>query len=105
MRDQGHVRVERLGEDVTVDAGVEWDIVVQTSLEAGLAGLEPLSGIPGSAGGTPVQNVGAYGALTSDLLRRLTVYDRATGTTLEHNGIKVADALAGTVSAATTAAP
>lgn len=68
------------GEDVTVDAGVEWDTVVETCLDAGLAGLEPLSGIPGSTGGTPVQNVGAYGALTSDLLRRLTVYDRATGT-------------------------
>jgi UDP-N-acetylmuramate dehydrogenase len=67
------------GEDVTVDAGVEWDTVVQTTLDAGLAGLEPLSGIPGSAGGTPVQNVGAYGALTSDLLGRLTVYDRVTG--------------------------
>ncbi|HEV7452521.1 MAG TPA: UDP-N-acetylmuramate dehydrogenase [Pseudonocardiaceae bacterium] len=68
------------GKNVTVDAGVEWDTVVETSLDAGLAGLEPLSGIPGSTGGTPVQNVGAYGALTSDLLRRLTVYDRATGT-------------------------
>ncbi|MGH3768653.1 MAG: UDP-N-acetylmuramate dehydrogenase [Pseudonocardiaceae bacterium] len=68
------------GGDVTVDAGVEWDTVVEASLYAGLAGLEPLSGIPGSAGGTPVQNVGAYGALTSELLRRLTVYDRATGT-------------------------
>ncbi len=67
------------GEDVTVDAGVEWDTVVEASLDAGLAGLEPLSGIPGSTGGTPVQNVGAYGALTSDLLRRLTVYDRTTG--------------------------
>lgn len=66
------------GESVTVDAGVEWDTVVETTLDEGLAGLEPLSGIPGSAGGTPVQNVGAYGALTSDLLSRLTVYDRAT---------------------------
>ncbi|MDQ3761642.1 MAG: UDP-N-acetylmuramate dehydrogenase [Actinomycetota bacterium] len=69
------------GEDVTVDAGVGWDTVVETSLDARLAGLEPLSGIPGSTGGTPVQNVGAYGALTSDLLHRLTVYDRATGVT------------------------
>lgn len=69
------------GEDVTVDAGVEWDTVVRTALDAGLAGLEPLSGIPGSAGGTPVQNVGAYGGLTSELLRHLTVYDRATGAT------------------------
>jgi UDP-N-acetylmuramate dehydrogenase len=67
-------------EGVTVDAGVEWDTVVKASLDAGLAGLEPLSGIPGSAGGTPVQNVGAYGAVTSDLISRLTVYDRSTGT-------------------------
>ncbi len=66
------------GESLTVAAGVEWDTVVLISLDAGLAGLEPLSGIPGSTGGTPVQNVGAYGTLTSDLLTRLTVYDRAT---------------------------
>jgi UDP-N-acetylmuramate dehydrogenase len=72
------LRIHR--DDVMVDAGVEWDPVVVASLDAGLAGLEPLSGIPGSAGGTPVQNVGAYGGLTSDLLGRLTVYDRASGT-------------------------
>ncbi|MGH9299477.1 MAG: FAD-binding protein, partial [Acidimicrobiales bacterium] len=63
------------GEDLIVDAGVDWDTVVEASLDAGLAGLEPLSGIPGLTGGTPVQNVGAYGAVISDLLRRLTVYD------------------------------
>ena len=45
-------------------------------LDAGLAGLEALSGIPGSVGGTPIQNVGAYGALTSDVLSAVTVYDR-----------------------------
>jgi len=73
-------RLKIHGEGITVDAGVEWDTVVETSLDAGLAGLEPLSGIPGSTGGTPVQNVGAYGTLMSDLLNRLTVYDRATGT-------------------------
>ncbi|MGH3549201.1 MAG: UDP-N-acetylmuramate dehydrogenase [Pseudonocardiaceae bacterium] len=66
------------GEDLIVDAGVDWDTVVEASLDAGLAGLEPLSGIPGLTGGTPVQNVGAYGAVISDLLRRLTVYDRTT---------------------------
>jgi UDP-N-acetylmuramate dehydrogenase len=69
------------GAEVTVEAGVEWDTVVTTSLDAGLAGLEPLSGIPGSTGGTPVQNVGAYGTLTSDLLVGLTVYDRVTDVT------------------------
>ena len=73
------------GEHLTVDAGVAWDPLVETSLAEGLAGLEPLSGIPGTAGGTPVQNVGAYGALTSDLLESLTVYDRGTGA-VEHWG-------------------
>ena len=67
------------GELVTAAAGVEWDHVVRTTLAEGLTGIEALSGIPGSAGGTPVQNVGAYGSLTSDVLESLTVYDRQTG--------------------------
>jgi UDP-N-acetylmuramate dehydrogenase len=68
------------GANVRADAGVNWDSVVQSSLDAGLAGLEALSGIPGSVGGTPIQNVGAYGALTSDVLSAVTVYDRTAGT-------------------------
>jgi UDP-N-acetylmuramate dehydrogenase len=64
------------GDALTLAAGADWDTAVRTSLEAGLSGLEPLSGIPGSAGGTPIQNVGAYGALTSDYLDAITVYDR-----------------------------
>lgn len=67
------------GELVTAAAGVEWDHLVRTTLAEGLSGLEALSGIPGSAGGTPVQNVGAYGTLTSELLESLSVYDRETG--------------------------
>jgi UDP-N-acetylmuramate dehydrogenase len=67
------------GERVTADAGVEWDRLVSTVVSAGLAGIEALSGIPGSVGGTPVQNVGAYGTLTSDVLESLSVYDRTTG--------------------------
>ncbi len=67
------------GDRVTVDAGVDWDHVVQRTVDAGLAGLEALSGIPGSVGGTPVQNVGAFGTLTSDVLESLSVYDRTTG--------------------------
>nr|WP_323134901.1 UDP-N-acetylmuramate dehydrogenase [Rhodococcus sp. 3-2] len=67
------------GEFVRVQAGVDWDTVVAASLEAGLGGLEALSGIPGSAGGTPVQNVGAYGTLTSDVLHDVTVFDRESG--------------------------
>lgn len=67
------------GERVTAAAGVDWDHVVRTTIAAGLAGLEALSGIPGTAGGTPVQNVGAYGTETAELLESLTVFDRDTG--------------------------
>jgi UDP-N-acetylmuramate dehydrogenase len=67
------------GERVTVAAGVDWDSVVSVTVAEGLAGLESLSGVPGSVGGAPVQNVGAYGTLTSDVLESLTVYDRSTG--------------------------
>lgn len=71
--------VEFKGDSVTAAAGVEWDSLVRTSIAEGLVGFEALSGIPGSVGGTPVQNVGAYGSLTSDLLESLSVYDRKTG--------------------------
>lgn len=67
------------GTRIRADAGVEWDLVVRTALDNGLAGLEALSGIPGSVGGTPIQNVGAYGASTSDSLESVTVLDRETG--------------------------
>jgi UDP-N-acetylmuramate dehydrogenase len=67
------------GERVVAAAGVEWDHLVSTVVADGLAGIEALSGIPGLVGGTPVQNVGAYGALTSDVLESLTVLDRTTG--------------------------
>jgi UDP-N-acetylmuramate dehydrogenase len=69
------------GERVTAAAGLEWDYVVWAAMSAGLAGLEALSGIPGSVGGTPVQNVGAYGALISELLASVTVFDRSSGET------------------------
>ena len=67
------------GERVTAAAGVEWDHLVRATLDEGLAGLEALSGIPGLVGGTPVQNVGAFGTLTSDVLESLSVYDRQAG--------------------------
>lgn len=67
------------GELVTAAAGLEWDQLVRTTLAEGLSGLENLSGIPGTVGGTPVQDVGAYGAATSDVLDSLSVYDRETG--------------------------
>jgi UDP-N-acetylmuramate dehydrogenase len=67
------------GAVVRAEAGAVWDDVVVTSLAHGLGGLECLSGIPGSAGATPVQNVGAYGAEVADTLRRVRLLDRRTG--------------------------
>lgn len=71
------------GEEVSADAGEDWDSFVASVLGAGLAGLESLSGVPGSVGGTPIQNVGAYGALVSHFLTSVTVYDRQAGETRE----------------------
>ena len=67
------------GNIVRAEAGAVWDDVVVTSLAYGLGGLECLSGIPGSAGATPVQNVGAYGADVADTIRRVRLVDRRTG--------------------------
>jgi UDP-N-acetylmuramate dehydrogenase len=67
------------GNLVRAEAGAVWDDVVVTSIEHGLGGLECLSGIPGSAGATPVQNVGAYGAEVSDTITRVRVLDRDSG--------------------------
>ena len=64
---------------VRAEAGAAWDDVVVTSLAHGLGGLECLSGIPGSAGATPVQNVGAYGAEVADTIRRVRLLDRRSG--------------------------
>ncbi|RUP39982.1 MAG: UDP-N-acetylmuramate dehydrogenase [Gordonia sp. (in: high G+C Gram-positive bacteria)] len=60
----------------TADAGVEWDALVARTVDEGYGGLECLSGIPGSTGATPVQNVGAYGVEIADVLRAVQVYDR-----------------------------
>ncbi|MEV4646246.1 UDP-N-acetylmuramate dehydrogenase [Saccharopolyspora sp. NPDC049357] len=64
---------------LTAEAGEDWDDVVADSVEQGLGGLECLSGIPGLAGATPVQNVGAYGVEVSELLVSVDLLDRATG--------------------------
>jgi UDP-N-acetylmuramate dehydrogenase len=62
--------------DVTVAAGEDWDDVVAAAVADGLAGLEPLSGIPGRAGATPIQNVGAYGREVAEVITEVRVYDR-----------------------------
>jgi UDP-N-acetylmuramate dehydrogenase len=59
-------------------AGADWDGVVRAAVDADLGGLECLSGIPGSAGATPVQNVGAYGVEVADSLTRVKLLDRRT---------------------------
>jgi UDP-N-acetylmuramate dehydrogenase len=67
------------GNLVRAEAGALWDDVVVAAIEHGLGGLECLSGIPGSAGATPVQNVGAYGAEVSDTITRVLQLDRRSG--------------------------
>ncbi len=70
-----------LGQDVWlhVAAGEIWDEVVEAACRWGLAGIECLSGIPGKAGATPIQNVGAYGQELSDTLWSVTCVDRVSG--------------------------
>jgi UDP-N-acetylmuramate dehydrogenase len=63
---------------VTAGAGEPWDAIVSDCVGRGLAGLECLSGIPGTVGGTPIQNVGAYGQDVSGSIDRVTAYDRQT---------------------------
>jgi UDP-N-acetylmuramate dehydrogenase len=71
------IRIE--GNIVRVEAGAVWDDVVVAAIDAGLGGLECLSGIPGSTGATPVQNVGAYGVEVADTITRVRLLDRRSG--------------------------
>jgi UDP-N-acetylmuramate dehydrogenase len=64
---------------VTARAGEDWDEFVSQCVERDLAGVECLSGIPGSVGGTPVQNVGAYGQEVSETITSVRVFDRLAG--------------------------
>jgi UDP-N-acetylmuramate dehydrogenase len=61
---------------VTVGAGEAWDRLVEWSVAEGLAGLECLSGIPGLAGATPIQNVGAYGQDVAETITEVRALDR-----------------------------
>lgn len=60
---------------VIADAGVSWDEFVTRTIDEGLWGLENLSGIPGTVGATPVQNVGAYGTEVRNVIAYVDVYD------------------------------
>ena len=68
---------------IDVGAGEDWDRFVGRAVEDNLAGIECLSGIPGSVGGTPVQNVGAYGQEVSETIVAVRVHDRLTGQIIE----------------------
>ena len=59
-----------------VGAGEDWDTFVARAVSRNCAGVECMSGIPGSVGGTPVQNVGAYGQEVADTIASVQVFDR-----------------------------
>jgi len=64
---------------VKVAAGEPWDPFVALTVERGWAGVECLSGIPGSVGATPIQNVGAYGQEVAETIVRVEALDRMSG--------------------------
>jgi len=64
------------GGTLTVSAGSDWDEFVAFTIDKGLANLESLSGIPGTIGGAPIQNIGAYGHEVSEVIARVRTYDR-----------------------------
>jgi UDP-N-acetylmuramate dehydrogenase len=71
--------IERDGARLTVAAGEDWDALVELCVAEGLQGFECLSGIPGSVGATPIQNVGAYGQEVAETVESVRVFDRVTG--------------------------
>ncbi|MEP7214241.1 MAG: UDP-N-acetylmuramate dehydrogenase [Acidobacteriota bacterium] len=68
---------------LTAGAGEDWEGIVALAVDRNLAGFECLGGIPGSAGGTPVQNVGAYGQEVSESIVSVRCFDRTNSATVE----------------------
>ena len=64
--------------DVTAPAGLDWDTFVLQICQQGISGIECLAGIPGSVGGTPVQNVGAYGQEVAETIHSVRALDLQT---------------------------
>ena len=64
------------GATLSISAGEDWDQFVKTTIDRGWAGLETLSGIPGTVGAAPIQNIGAYGHEVSEFITRVRTYDR-----------------------------
>jgi UDP-N-acetylmuramate dehydrogenase len=75
--------IARDGDTLTVQAGEPWDPLVHHTVDEGLTGIECLSGIPGSTGATPIQNVGAYGQDVAQAIELVRVLDRPSGRVLE----------------------
>ncbi len=71
---------------LTVAAGQDWDDLVRYCVSTGLSGVECLSGIPGLAGATPIQNVGAYGQDVGQTIGSVRAYDRRRGEVVELSG-------------------
>jgi UDP-N-acetylmuramate dehydrogenase len=81
-----HPLDEDNSEFVSVAAGEDWDGFVQRCVDQNLAGLECLSGIPGTMGGAPVQNIGAYGEEVSDVILSIRALDLETNSIEELSG-------------------
>ena len=64
------------GAEATVEAGEDWDAFVARAVAEEWIGVEALSGIPGTVGATPIQNVGAYGQEVAETIAQVHVYDR-----------------------------
>ncbi len=64
------------GATLTIGAGENWDDFVRATISRGFAGLETLSGIPGTVGAAPIQNIGAYGHEVAEFITRVRTYDR-----------------------------
>lgn len=80
MRGDGFVfDADDAGALLVADAGASWDALVHRAAERGLWGIENLAGIPGSAGGALVQNIGAYGAELSSVFAYAEVFDASAG--------------------------
>jgi UDP-N-acetylmuramate dehydrogenase len=79
---------EATAPEVTAGAGADWDALARGAVERGWTGIECLSGIPGTVGGTPIQNVGAYGQEIAETLTSVTCLDRVT---LEHRAFGAAE--------------
>jgi len=84
-----HIRsrgIDIRGTEVRAAAGEPWDNVVAAAVDGGLAGIEFLSGIPGSAGATPIQNVGAYDQEVAETIASVRAYDPSQGAVVEIPG-------------------